>query len=472
MMERIRILLIIYLYTFALHGYAKIEKESIDDNMTTISNIGLRVVQINTIHSEEPTCEYISHPEGCWGEGITNATIVPGQLIISLYEDTLYNSGPYIDGESGMTLKIRGNTSTYTPKKPYKIKLQKKADLLHRGNDSIYKDKEWILLKYDGFKTSIGLKVNQLMGMPWTPAYEYVNVFLNNRFIGLYMLIESVKRNPDCRLNVDTSGFLFEYDAYWWNEDLYVKSDLPWPCHYTFKYPDAEKISEKSLSYFEDMITTVETSVQNGTYNQYIEINSFILWELSHEILGNYDAGGSNIYLTKYDDTDTSLIKMCNLWDFDNIERCTEWAPIHEYFYYPNLFRNTNKLFAKKYVRTWRSLSPIVFQELFSYMDSIAEEKADMLNEAIKYDNQCWSNAHESIENKIMTSKDWFSDRYVWLDNAMNTIDTIPSPYTKQLEPPYDVYNIQGARIRTNAYSVEDLPNGFYIIDKEIYYVK
>ena len=39
-----------------------------------------------------------------------------------------YDSGDYVDGESGMTLKIRGNTSAWQLRKPYKIKLQKKAD--------------------------------------------------------------------------------------------------------------------------------------------------------------------------------------------------------------------------------------------------------------------------------------------------------------------------------------------------------
>ena len=54
-----------------------------------------------------------------------------------------------------MILKIRGNHSAYSEKKPYKIKLQKKADLLLRNNDDVYKyDVNVSYEKTDKFRVS------------------------------------------------------------------------------------------------------------------------------------------------------------------------------------------------------------------------------------------------------------------------------------------------------------------------------
>jgi hypothetical protein len=123
-----------------------------------------------TVDGEEPTCDYVSVPEGCMGKTITNATKVPGRLVIYQFIDgvdsVVYDSGDFLKNISGMTIKIRGNTSAYDEKKPYIIKLQKKKDLLLRSNDSIYKYKELVLLK-DGYMLArADFKVNEMLGMP------------------------------------------------------------------------------------------------------------------------------------------------------------------------------------------------------------------------------------------------------------------------------------------------------------------
>ena len=55
----------------------------------------LPVLYINTVNSEEPTCDYVLAPEGSMGKSIKNATKVPAQLIIKKQGKTLYDSGEY-----------------------------------------------------------------------------------------------------------------------------------------------------------------------------------------------------------------------------------------------------------------------------------------------------------------------------------------------------------------------------------------
>ena len=142
---------------------------AVGDSMMVLSDIiskGLPVLYIQTVDSEEPTCDYVSAPAGCMGKTIANATKVPGRMVIYQHIDesdsVLYDSGDYEKDVSGMTIRIRGNSSAYGTKKPYKIKLQKKKDLLFRGDEATYKDKDWLLLKYDYLLAMAGFKVNSM----------------------------------------------------------------------------------------------------------------------------------------------------------------------------------------------------------------------------------------------------------------------------------------------------------------------
>lgn len=113
----------------------------------------LPVVQIDTVNEEEPTGEAVTAEEcgGNYGATLKNETKVPARMCIYIdgQDNAVYDSGEYNkDAKTGFTIKLRGNTSAFSEKKPYKIKLLKKTDLLADilpDRDSTYKDKEWIL---------------------------------------------------------------------------------------------------------------------------------------------------------------------------------------------------------------------------------------------------------------------------------------------------------------------------------------
>lgn len=376
-------------------SYAQAASNSLPKTKNEVLNAGLPVVEITTVNGELPKCDVVDGSQyGSSVHSIINATKVPGRLIISTKDGVLYDSGDFEKDMSGMTFKIRGNTSALKAKKPYKIKLQKKADLLCRG-DKKYNNKNWLLIHDFKYRAKIGLKVNELMGMQWTPAYEYVNVMINGKYQGLYMLLESVERDVDCRINVSKSGYLFEYDPYWWKEDYYVNipTYLNEGMHYTFRYPETEDLTDDQKAYFTNMITAVEASIKDGTYQNHIDISSFASWVLAHDILGTADGTGSNIYLTKYDNTKDSKVMMANLWDFDSIfQKTKEWSKSHNKFYFPHLFKNnSNNAFIKAYRNRWDDVSPTIFNELNSYLDAFAKSKeATALDVSVGWDDELW----------------------------------------------------------------------------------
>ena len=177
--------------------------DTVQMSLSEIIALGLPVIYVETVDHEEPSCDYVSAPSGSMGKSITNVTKVHGRLVVynrlDNMDSVMYDSGDYEKDVSGMTIKLRGNTSAYDVKKPYKIKLQKKFDLMFGGNEAVYKDKEWLLLRDDYLYTTAGLLVNELVGMTWTPRHRFVNLVINDRYRGAYLLCESIKRNPDCR---------------------------------------------------------------------------------------------------------------------------------------------------------------------------------------------------------------------------------------------------------------------------------
>lgn len=410
------------LFLTIMLAFSAVSKAQLPSTLAEVIAINLPVVEINTLDNEEPTYEKIDAPEGFNGKGITNATKVPGRVNIYVGGEIIYSSGEYEAGVSGMTVKVRGNTSARQQKKPYKIKLQKKADLLCRG-ESKFKDKDWFLLATGNvLKSAIGMKVNELLGMPWTPSYEYVSLVFNGDYRGTYILCESIKRNPDCRIDVDkNSGYLFEYDAYWWNEDVSIRVPNTSKFGFTFKYPDCEDITPEQLDYMTKLLNTIYTSLSDGHFTNYLDMHSFSRWMLGHDILGTKDYAGSNMYLSKYDDNDSSKVCMPCMWDFDTIFQMTDdYARIHNMggaFYMKKLFDSPNPDFRVAYYRLWRQINDeYLFERMADFLSKLNSSSLSIaLDEAFRLDAIRWGKSYSSVQSQVDEALSWFKNRQEWL---------------------------------------------------------
>lgn len=419
------------------------ESASAVSDIATVACTGLATVVIDTVDNEEPYGEGkdCTVGGGNYGYALINTTKVPGRMKIFKYgkTDAVYDSGDYVKKESGLTIKLRGNTSAgvdesgpLNEKHPYKIKLQKKddllADLVGRSGKK-YKDKDWILLK-DGtsLNTFVGLSVADIAGTAWTPEFAYVNLVLNGNYRGIYMLIESISQSEK-RVNVADDGYVIERDAYWWNEDVYLKTALDQK--YTFKYPDSDDIDEQ-LEVIKKYMKLVEVSVQDGTYDKYIDYESFARWQLIHDALGTWDSAGSNIYLTKYDSTSPdknstwTKLAMSTPWDFDSIYSMTNtWANNHggTRLYENYLFSSDNKSFLDSYKSQWEKLSPVLWTELSTKLSELNTNYGEDINLSRKLDALRWdSSNYSTVENNINTAETWFSSRISWLSSAIGAL--------------------------------------------------
>ena len=468
---RYLLLLFLCLSSFPCSVWADFDKEH-------IRSLGLEVVDITTVNGELPTCDYVEGPEGTMGVTGINRTKVGCRIVITMLNDTLYDSGEYEKGVSGATININGNTSGLYYNLPYKLKLQKKADLLTRG-DSCFYDKEWRLLKDAcSLTTFIGLKVNELTGMPWTPRYKPCNVFLNGDYQDCYLLIESTKRNKDCRLDVNKkTGYIIERDSYWWSEEHYFvttyfsnRKSYRW----TWKYPDEDDVTQEQEDYIRDYIDQVEKSIDEGNYEQYIDVESFAKWLMAHDILGTWDSGGSNLYVMKYDDTDSTKLQMCNLWDFDSSFKMAQNAFSRYHtgvsdFYYPKLLDNSNKAFLNAYRQLWNEKKDSIYDHLVTFLSSYPDsDEGKALQLSINEYNKRWGSTYDTLIENAGDIMAWLDEHWTFLENEINNdtkIDHITVSYLQGRQP---LFNIAGQKVNTQG----RLQPGIYISKGKKYIIR
>ena len=402
-----------------------------------LREVGLPWVEVTTVGGEEPTCDYLSPPPYATGSGIANATKVPGRLRIFDRGEYVYDSGDYAEDAGGMTIRIRGNSSAYQPKKPFKVKLEKKADLLCRGDNGVFADRDWLLMKEEFLPKGgallnlmVGLEMARLCGMPWEPQARFVNLTVNGDYRGVYMLCEAVERNVRCRVDVDKeTGYIVEFDPYWWNEDLHF-STARHEKEYTFKYPDPDEVTKEGMERIRDDLDRLEDALWAGTYPALIDVGSMATWLMAHDLLGTYDAYGSNIFITRHDTSPGSKLMMGPLWDFDSIMR-TEgaWAPIHNrfdfYFYYLLcLAPGRSNALAYTYLSRWEEAGKDVPEKMEEYLLAFAfSDEAAALQASNEWDLARWGHPGPSVEGMVLRAISWFRDRAAWMQRSVSTLD-------------------------------------------------
>ena len=111
----------------------------------------------------------------------------------------LINSNGSVVYDGALTqIKGRGNSTWGKEKKPYQIKLGKKADLLETG-DSSNKNKTWVLLAnaYDGssMRNAAAYAMATAIGTRAPIQFRAVDLYYDGQYRGSYMLCEKVQVN-------------------------------------------------------------------------------------------------------------------------------------------------------------------------------------------------------------------------------------------------------------------------------------
>lgn len=225
----------------------------------------------------------------------------------------------FIDNNGNLTndydakIKIRGNSTSAGEKKPYNIKFSEKQDLLGFGFA-----KKWCLLAELFDKTMIRnktfLDLGLRLGLDNTSNSQYVEVYMDQTYIGCYLLTEAVETGKS-RVNIDEDNgeFLLELEAGREEEDVtyYVTKHK-----IRFAYSAPEEPTDEQRKKIEPLIDQFDEALSSGDINKIkplIDLDSFINVYLISELSKPVDFGYSSVYFYYKD----NKFYAGPIWDFD-----------------------------------------------------------------------------------------------------------------------------------------------------------
>lgn len=345
-----------------------------------------------------------------------------------------------------MQIKGRGNSTWSMPKKPYKIKLDKKAGLLNMNSS-----KKWVLLANYADKSlirnEVSFELSRRLQLMYTPASKYVDVILNGTYLGNYQLTEQIDVGTT-KINVEEQsagantlpaiegGYLLEADGFAASEPVNFTTLRGF--NFTVHYPADDVISNEQKNFISQYLSMVEDSLfsnqfadpVNG-YQKYFDLESYINFYLVNEIIGNPDIFWST-YMYKY--RGDAKIYSGPVWDFDiaanNDERIGDAVnrlmtdAAHE----PKLWINRlmeDKTFRNKVRERWNAIKGSI-----STINGYVDQLALYLSASQKKNFQAWNILSQKVylnlqvagsyEGEITYLKNYLTTRIQFLDAAFN----------------------------------------------------
>jgi len=355
--------------------------------------------------------------------------------------------------EDSVGIRLRGNSTQGMPKKPYRIKFDKKKSLF-----GLEKNKSWVLLAdyldQSAIRNYSAFTLANMMGnLDFTPTPHHIVLFMNGYYQGLYLLCEQVDEKEG-RANVETDiletdesyPFLVEMDRNALTEGITgvdnFQPDYFYPIE--IKYPEAEdRLSGETdvvFGYIQEYINavftllntdaeTVEVSFSNGpvSIEDLVDVDGFMEYWLVNEIMFNQDSTWGSIYLHK---TKDGKLKFGPNWDFD-------WSMSDSYTGVPydkSYIECASKFCILKYntpLRAFAMKSQENFNKvcekwdevkgnILAVVDLLQEYKTE-ISSAAKYDATYWYGETGSFQFDMQYEyvRIFLLDRYQFLDSQL-----------------------------------------------------
>jgi hypothetical protein len=253
-------------------------------------------------------------------------------------------------------IRGRGHSTWGQPKNPYKVQFTDDASFAQVSDVlGMKKNRNWALLA-DYFdrslmrnKLALSLGNSSVFsdGLKWTPSGQHIEVYLNNVYVGVYLLTEDIRIDP-ARLDIKTmssstavndldGGYIVEVDARLdcFNDGVInLQHRTPKGVLVCEDTPDEGSITQNQLAYIMNLLDSVEQDLFGPKKMDQINPVSFADWYLIEELFRNNDAAFfASVYMWK--DTAAAanpadrLLNMGPLWDFDlsagNIDYFENW---------------------------------------------------------------------------------------------------------------------------------------------------
>ncbi len=232
----------------------------------------------------------------------------------------------YCEDAEDLTLSLRGrgNSTWGMAKKPMRMKFAKKVSLF-----GLAKQKNYVLLANyiddSLMKNAIGLWLARRLGVPYANHTVPVNVVINGRHRGSYLLTEKVGINAGSVDIDEESGILFELSVEY-DEPYKFRSEL-WNLPVMVKDPDFGELAEDNpegpapderLGLWQADFNYATRLANGAKGSEAFDLNSFARGILLYQICLNSEIGfPKSFYIHKERMGKESLYKFGPAWDFD-----------------------------------------------------------------------------------------------------------------------------------------------------------
>jgi hypothetical protein len=374
------------------------------------------------------------------------------------------------DGYIG--IEIRGSTSQMFEKKSFSVETRTdSATNLNVSLMGLPPENDWVLYAPYTDKSLIRNALAYTMGNltgRWTPRTRFCEVYINNEYRGVYVLVEKIKIDRN-RLNLAklkltdtagdelTGGYILKIDrpdSGNWVSPYKARNDIQ-AVPISYVYPKCIDLADEQKNYIMNHVTAFETSLKSSDYKDpvlgyrpYVDITSFVDYYIINEISRNLDANRVSTFFYKDKDSRGGKITMGPFWDYNlafgnanffSAGNTQGWVvdgvgngDQYGITFWWDKFR-LDPYFNSNLRNRWDELRQNKFSNtnLLGIVDSCAAELKDAQVRNFQKFNilstYVWPNNYigKSYENEIIYLKNWITSRLTWMDSQIKLISAI-----------------------------------------------
>ncbi len=370
---------------------------------------------------------------------------------------------PFNDYDGHITIEKRGNSSQWQDKPPYRFET---VDDEGENNNiellGMPEENDWVLYAPWQDKTMIrNVLIYQLSNEigRYASRTRYVELYLNNEYRGIYVLMEKIKRDgyrvdisklePDEISGDDlTGGYILKFDWYFTGDNIGGFESEYDGMIYNYHYPKPSDIVQEQEDYIQEYINDFENIMLSNNYTNdttgypsVMNVESFIDFILLQELAKNVDAYRLSTYIYKDKASVDNRLTAGPIWDFNhgfgNCDYGETWDVnnwLLEYnpeggdqmaFWWELMWQDEN--FQLKAAQRFTELRSTIFSE--NYINNVIDSITTYLGPSIDRNfsrwallgNYIWPNYYifDTYEEEINYLKSWTADRLEWMDSEL-----------------------------------------------------
>ena len=399
-----------------------------------------------------------------FGENIPDEPRINAQMgIINNNSGTNNIEDVFNDYNGRITIEKRGNSSQEQEKSPYRFET---IDDNGENNNvkllGLPEENDWILYAPWSDKSLMRnvliYSLSNDMGR-YAPRSEFVELYLNNEYRGVYVLMEKIKRDknrvaissldPNSNFGDNlTGGYILKFDWAETGDNNGGFFSLIDGMRYNYHYPKPDEISSEQESYIQSFINSYENIMNSNKYNseqgysKFIDIGSFVDFIILQEISRNVDAYGLSTYIYKDKESINNMLTAGPIWDFNHgFGNCDYykawetdgWNISYTYedmdqraFWWLKLWNDDNfkEMVKDRYKVLRRSI--LSTTNINTKVDQYVSELGNSVNKNFTkwpiLGEYIWPNKEvfDTYQEEIIYLKSWINNRLTWMDSELN----------------------------------------------------